>query len=75
MDDPLYSSARSLLDAARQEEWLTVKEFAALRRVHEQTIYSMLRYRPEKFPHAFERVGRQIRIYVPRASIKGLTTA
>lgn len=68
----LEASARRLLEAAdREATWLSVKEYAALRRVHVQTVYSALRYRPEAFPHPFERIGRAIRIDVSRGSIEG----
>ena len=69
VSDDLPHQARSILAAAEREEWLSVKEYAALRRVHVQTVYSALRYRAATFPHIVERVGRVIRIYVPRESI------
>lgn len=62
--------ARDLVEQSKREEWLTVKEYAALRKLHVQTVYSALRYRPERFPHPFEHVGRTIRIDVSRGSIQ-----
>lgn len=38
MDDALRREADRVLEAARREDWLTVKEFAAARRVHEETV-------------------------------------
>lgn len=48
-------------------DWLTVKEYAAMMRVHVQTVYSAIRY--ERLNHPIERVGRTIRIDVSRETI------
>ena len=53
--------------------WLTVKEYAALRRVHVQTVYTAIRLR--RLKHPIDYVGRAIRIGVPRESIQGHTAA
>lgn len=53
---------------AQREEWLSVKEFAALRRVSPQTVYAAIRR--GLLPQHHERVGGTIRIHVPRESIK-----
>lgn len=52
---------------------LTVKEYAAEYRLHVQTIYSAIRY--GRLPHDVERIGRAIRIIVPRESIAGRKSA
>lgn len=68
--DDLKADAARLLETVDREAWLSVKEYAALRRVHVQTVYSHLRFHPQTFPHPFERVGRAIRIDVSRESIR-----
>lgn len=62
--------ARQALEDAEREVWLTVKEYAFARKVHVQTVYSALKYRPHLFPYHFERNGRTIRIDVSRESIR-----
>lgn len=53
---------------------LTVKEFAAWKRVHVQTIYTMIKEgRLTDYP--IDRIGRAIRIVVPRGNIQGHTAA
>lgn len=64
---PLDDDARRLLEQVRAEDWLTVKEYAALHRVHEQTVYSAIRR--GLIHHPIERIGRSIRIDVSRESI------
>jgi hypothetical protein len=58
--------ARDLIAEAEAEIWLyTVKEFAALRRVHVQTIYTAIRQ--GRFKYEIERsTGASIRIKVPK---------
>jgi hypothetical protein len=50
------------------EQWLSVKEYAAIRRVHVQTVYSAIRR--GKFQYDVDRIGGAIRICVSRESIK-----
>lgn len=50
-----------------RDVWLTVKEYADQRGVHEQTVYSAIRRGLLIYP--VERIGRTIRIGVPRESI------
>jgi hypothetical protein len=50
------------------EQWLSVKEYAAIRRVHVQTVYSAIRR--GKFQYAVDRIGGAIRICVSRESIR-----
>lgn len=64
-------------DAASQLEpdaLLTVKEYAALTRVHVQTVYTAIRYGRFKLP-ILKPTARTIRIIVPRGSIQRLTYA
>lgn len=63
----LHASLSADLHAA-QEEWLSVKEYAASRKVHEQTVYSAIRRK--LFPYHVERIGKLIRIDVSRGSIE-----
>jgi excisionase family DNA binding protein len=51
-----------------EREWLTVKEYAEMFRVHVQTVYSAIRL--GRLSHPWERVGRSIRIDVSRESIE-----
>lgn len=48
-------------------EPITVKEYAARYSVHIQTVYTAIRY--NRLDHVVVRVGRAIRILVPRGSI------
>jgi len=52
---------------------LTVKEYAALYRLHVQTVYTAIRF--QRLPHAVVRIGRAIRITVPRESIEDRKSA
>jgi hypothetical protein len=52
---------------------LTVKEYAAEYRLHVQTVYTAIRF--HRLPHDVERIGRAIRIVVPRESIEQRKTA
>jgi hypothetical protein len=54
-------------------ELLTVKEYACMYRLHVQTIYTAIRL--NRLPHAVDRIGRSIRIAVPRESIEGQKSA
>jgi predicted site-specific integrase-resolvase len=51
----------------RDNELLTVKEYAERRRVHIQTVYAAIRRGLLSYP--VERIGRSIRIVVSRESI------
>jgi excisionase family DNA binding protein len=51
-----------------EHDWITVKEYADLFRVHVQTVYSAVR--SGRLSHPWERVGRTIRIDVSRESIE-----
>lgn len=50
-------------------DWVTVKEFATLRRVHIQTVYTAIRGGELQKLYPVERVGRSIRVGVPRGTI------
>lgn len=50
-----------------EREWLTVKEYADMFRLHIQTVYSAVR--KGRINHPIERVGRTIRIDVSRETI------
>jgi len=50
-----------------EHEWLTVKEYAEMFRLHVQTVYTAIR--KKQFNHPIERVGRAIRIDVSRETI------
>jgi hypothetical protein len=71
----------SQLDHAREEEaaseelLLTVKEYAALKRVHVQTVYIAIRTGRFKLRIEKPTGGRSIRIVVPRGSIQALSHA
>lgn len=52
----------------RDNELLTVKEYASRRRVHIQTVYTAIRN--GRLPYRTERIGRSIRIVVSRESIE-----
>lgn len=55
-----------------REELLTVKEYAAIFGIHEQTVYTAIRY-GRRLQGRVERPSpRTIRIAVPRESIAGL---
>jgi hypothetical protein len=54
-------------------ELLTVKEYALMYRVHVQTVYAAIRC--QRLSHDIERVGRSIRILVPREIIDGRISA
>lgn len=49
---------------SEEYEYYSPKEFAALRGVHVQTVYSAIRH--QRFPYPIEHIGRAIRIVVPR---------
>jgi len=50
------------------QEWLTVKEYAEIFRLHVQTVYAAIR--KGQINHPVERIGRTIRIDVSRENIK-----
>jgi hypothetical protein len=73
MSDELRQAER-LLHATETDALLTVKEYAALNRVHIQTVYSSIRR--GLFPHRVERpTPGTIRIIVSRESITALPAA
>lgn len=49
-------------------EWLTVKEYAEMFRLHVQTVYTAIR--KKQINHPIERTGRAIRIDVSRETIQ-----
>lgn len=72
MDDP-----RSVIQSAKDEEqkaerlvYLTVKEFAELRRVHVQTVYSAIRFKRMKYRVERPSGTNAIRIAVPQSYIR-----
>ena len=70
----LNADAHQILEEAQREEWLTVKEYAAMKRLHPQTVYSAIRR--GRFRHQCERAATgAIRIFVPRESINTLKSA
>lgn len=52
-----------------RSDWLTVKEYAYLMRVHVQTVYAAIR--ANRLNHPVARIGNTIRIDVSRESITG----
>lgn len=54
----LESDARDVLARAEREEWLTVKEYAALKRVHPQTVREWIRLGVVKAERTREPRGR-----------------
>jgi excisionase family DNA binding protein len=52
-----------------EREWLTVKEYAELFRLHVQTVYTAIS--KGTMPHHVQRFGRTIRIDVSRETITG----
>lgn len=67
---PQSIAARFLMS---EHEQITVKEYASIFRLHIQTVYTAIRY--NRLPHHVIRVGRAIRISVPRESINERKTA
>lgn len=66
--DPQALLTAADLQDQRASRFLTVKQYAADRGVHEQTVYAAIRR--GLFPYVVERIGNAIRIDVSRESIK-----
>lgn len=62
-------------EAASEEVLLTVKEYASLKRVHVQTVYTAIRYGRRINGRVERPTSHTIRIAVSRGSIKELKSA
>lgn len=74
MADP-RAEAQRVLEAAEQEELLTVKQYADIFGLHEQTVYTAIRFGRHLNGRVERPTSHTIRIAVPRESIARLKSA